>query len=224
MRAIIDQTSGEPHHLFVHLEEADRATLRSLLAALKVRDADTYNHSERSVCCSLLLGHECGLGAGQMLALELGALLHDIGKIGVPDSVLRKPGKLDSEEWATMRRHPDDGQRIVHGIGFLADATRVVIQHHEWWDGTGYPLGLRGEEIDPNARILAVADAFDAMTSDRIYRPAKSYEAAVAELDRCAGKQFDPQVVAAFHRVSRKEWRASPGVQLCSRDNLSDGR
>ena len=206
MGAIAERTAGKTDHLSDRLGEAERATLASLLAALEVRDADTYSHSERSVRCGLLLGRECGLGTEQMLALEVGALLHDIGKIGVPDSVLRKPGKLDPEEWATMRRHPDDGQRIVRGIGFLADAMLVVVQHHEWWDGTGYPLGLNGEEIDLNARILAVADAFDAMTSDRVYRPAKSYEAAVAELDRCAGRQFDPQVVAAFRRVPRKEW------------------
>jgi HD-GYP domain-containing protein (c-di-GMP phosphodiesterase class II) len=105
-----------------------------------------------------------------------------------------------------MREHPLHGQKILRGIEFLEGAARVVAQHHEKWDGTGYPLGLRGEEIDINARIFAVADAFDAMTSDRVYRRGRSYEAAAAELAEWAGRQFDPRVVEAFRRVPREEW------------------
>jgi HD-GYP domain-containing protein (c-di-GMP phosphodiesterase class II) len=141
-----------------------------------------------------------------MKSLEFGSLLHDIGKIGVPDSILRKPAKLTEEEWVRMREHPMHGQQILRGIEFLQGAARVVAQHHEKWDGSGYPLGLREEDIDVCARIFSVADAFDAITSDRVYRQGKSYEAAVAELNEWAGRQFDPQVVKAFHRVPREDW------------------
>jgi HD-GYP domain-containing protein (c-di-GMP phosphodiesterase class II) len=141
-----------------------------------------------------------------MKSLEFGSLLHDIGKIGVPDAILRKPAKLTSEEWIKMREHPLHGQQILREIRFLEGASRVVGQHHEKWDGSGYPLGLHGEEIDLNARIFAVADAFDAMTSDRVYRAGRSYEVAAAELERCGSQQFDPQVVAAFHRVPKEDW------------------
>src|SRR3712207_3092700 len=141
-----------------------------------------------------------------MRSLEFGSLLHDIGKIGVPDAILRKPAKLTEEEWVLMREHPLHGQKILRGIEFLEGAAKVVAQHHEKWDGTGYPAGLRGEEIDLNARIFAVADAFDAMTSDRVYRRGRGYEDAVAELEAHSGRQFDPQVIAAFMRVPREEW------------------
>jgi HD-GYP domain-containing protein (c-di-GMP phosphodiesterase class II) len=133
-------------------------------------------------------------------------LLHDIGKIGVPDAILRKPAKLTEEEWVRMREHPLHGQKILGGIEFLEGASKVVAQHHERWDGTGYPRGLKGEEIDLSARIFAVADAFDAMVSDRVYRTGRTYEVALAELDSCAGRQFDPRVVEAFRRVPREEW------------------
>jgi HD-GYP domain-containing protein (c-di-GMP phosphodiesterase class II) len=141
-----------------------------------------------------------------MKALEFGSLLHDIGKIGVPDSILRKPGKLTEEEWVKMREHPVHGRQILRGIEFLEGAARVVAQHHEKWDGSGYPLGIREEEIDVCARIFAVADAFDAITSDRVYRRGKSYQAAAQELDDWAGTQFDPNVVEAFHRVPQEDW------------------
>ena len=142
----------------------------------------------------------------QRTLLSAAALLHDIGKIRVPDAILRKPGKLTEEEWVRMRNHPLYGQQMLSGIEFLEGASRVVGQHHEKWDGSGYPWGLAGEEIDLNARIFAVADAFDAMISDRVYRAGKTYDAAAAELTREAGNHFDPQVVEAFHRISRREW------------------
>jgi HD-GYP domain-containing protein (c-di-GMP phosphodiesterase class II) len=141
-----------------------------------------------------------------MKALEFGSLLHDIGKIGVPDAILRKPAKLTDEEWVRMREHPHHGQQILRGIKFLEGAARVVAQHHEKWDGSGYPLGLKGEEIDICARIFSVADAFDAITSDRVYRQGRPYEAAAQELDEWINRQFDPKVVEAFHRVPREDW------------------
>jgi HD-GYP domain-containing protein (c-di-GMP phosphodiesterase class II) len=154
----------------------------------------------------LRLGREYGLDESQLKSLEFGSLLHDIGKIGVPDSILRKPAKLTEDEWVRMREHPLHGQQILRGIEFLEGAARVVAQHHEKWDGSGYPLGLKDNDIDLCARIFAVADAYDAMTSDRVYRRGKSYEMAAKELDDWAGRQFDPKVVEAFHRVPKSDW------------------
>lgn len=206
LEELVEQRTAELDQALLSLEDAYRSTLKALTAALETRDAETHGHSERVVTFSLRLGRELGLDRAQMTALEFGSLLHDIGKIGVPDAILRKPAKLDEAEWAKMREHPLHGQAILREIEFLAGASRVVAQHHERWDGAGYPLGLRGEEIDLNARIFAVADAFDAMISDRVYRRGRSYEAAAEELDTWSGRQFDPQVVTAFHRVPPEDW------------------
>jgi response regulator RpfG family c-di-GMP phosphodiesterase len=206
LEEMVEQRTAQLDGALRSLGDAYRTTLKALTAALEARDSETHGHSERVVNFSLRLGREMGLGAEQMTALEFGSLLHDIGKIGVPDAILRKPGALTEGEWVKMREHPLHGQRILRGIEFLEGATRVVAQHHEKWDGSGYPVGLRAEEIDLNARIFAVADAFDAITSDRVYRRGRSYEEAAAELEDYAGRQFDPVVVEAFHRVPRAEW------------------
>jgi putative two-component system response regulator len=206
LEELVEQRTAELDKALLSLEDAYRSTLKALTAALETRDAETHGHSERVVTFSLRLGRELGLSKAQMTALEFGSLLHDIGKIGVPDAILRKPSRLDEREWAKMREHPLHGQAILNGIEFLEGAARVVAQHHERWDGSGYPLGLRGEEIELNARIFSVADAFDAMISDRVYRRGRSYEAAAEELDAWSGRQFDPQVVEAFHRVPLEDW------------------
>jgi response regulator RpfG family c-di-GMP phosphodiesterase len=188
------------------VENSYRVTLKALVQALETRDFETHGHSERVVTFSLRLGHELGLEQEAMRDLELGALLHDIGKIGVPDAILRKPSKLTEREWEKMRLHPEHGYRILRNIPFLEGAAKVVSQHHERWDGTGYPNGLKGEAIDIGARIFAVIDAFDAMISDRVYRQGRSYEDALEELRICAGTQFDPLVVEAFAAVPREDW------------------
>jgi len=206
LEELVEQRTAELDEALASLEKAYRSTLKALTAALETRDAETHGHSERVVTFSLRLGREYGLGASEMKALEFGSLLHDIGKIGVPDAILRKPAKLTDEEWVRMREHPRHGQQILRGIKFLEGAARVVAQHHEKWDGSGYPLGLRAEEIDVCARIFAVADAFDAITSDRVYREGRSYEAAARELDEWSNRQFDPKVVEAFHRVPKEDW------------------
>jgi putative nucleotidyltransferase with HDIG domain len=206
LEELVEQRTAELNTALDSLEDAYRSTLRALTAALETRDAETHGHSERVVTFSLRLGRELGLDKEQLRSLEFGSLLHDIGKIGVPDAILRKPAKLTDEEWVRMREHPVHGQAILREIEFLAGAARVVGQHHEKWDGSGYPCGLRGDEIDLNARIFAVADAFDAMISDRVYRAGRSYEEAAKELELFAGRQFDPAVVAAFHRVPREDW------------------
>lgn len=206
LEELVEQRTVELDRALDSLEDAYRSTLRALTAALETRDSETHGHSERVVSYSLRLGREYGLNRDEMKALEFGSLLHDIGKIGVPDSILRKPAKLTEEEWVRMKEHPLHGQQILRGIEFLKGAARVVAQHHEKWDGSGYPLGLREVDIDVCARIFSVADAFDAITSDRVYRRGKSYEAAAQELDEWAGRQFDPRVVEAFHRVPKEDW------------------
>jgi putative two-component system response regulator len=208
LEELVEQRTAELDRALGSLEDAYRTTLKALAAALETRDHETHGHSQRVVSFSLRLGCELGISREQLKSLEFGSLLHDIGKIGVPDAILRKPAALDEDEWIKMRQHPLHGQQILRGIEFLDGAARVVAQHHEKWDGSGYPLGLRGEDIDLNARIFAVADAFDALTSDRVYRTARSYEEAAAELDRCSGQHFDPKVVEVFHRVSQEEWEA----------------
>ncbi|HEX8558651.1 MAG TPA: HD domain-containing phosphohydrolase [Pyrinomonadaceae bacterium] len=206
LERVIEQRTRELDGALRSLGDAYRTTLKALVAALEARDQETHGHSERVVSFSLRLGRELGLGDAEMRSLEFGSLLHDIGKIGVPDAILRKPAKLTEDEWREMRRHPEHGRQILGGIGFLEGAARVVAEHHERWDGAGYPAGLKGEEIDLNARVFAVADAFDAMTSDRVYRKGRPYAAALAELEECAGRQFDPRVVEAFRRIPAEEW------------------
>jgi putative nucleotidyltransferase with HDIG domain len=189
-----------------NIENSYRTTLKALVQALEARDFETHGHSERVVTFSLRLAYELGLEREKMRDLELGALLHDIGKIGVPDSILRKPAKLTEREWERMKLHPMLGAKILRNIPFLEGAAKVVAQHHERWDGQGYPNGLRGEKIEIIARIFAVADAFDAMISDRIYRKGRSYEDAIAELDKHAGTQFDPLIIEAFRVVPKEDW------------------
>jgi HD-GYP domain-containing protein (c-di-GMP phosphodiesterase class II) len=178
----------------------------ALASTLRVRDAETQGHSERVVKFSLILGTQLGLTQAELDSLAFGSLLHDIGKIGVPDAILRKPGRLTQVEWVKMREHPLLGMQILKGIESLEGAALVVAQHHERWDGNGYPFRLKSVEIDRNARIFAVADAFDAMTSDRVYQTRKSYETALMELTRCGGHQFDPEVVEAFTRIPPQAW------------------
>ena len=224
LEELVEQRTVELDKALNSLEGAYRSTLKALTAALETRDSETHGHSERVVSYSLRLGREYGLSSEEMKALEFGSLLHDIGKIGVPDSILRKPAKLTEEEWVRMREHPVHGQQILRGIEFLQGAARVVAQHHEQWDGSGYPLGVHGEDIDVCARIFAVADAFDAITSDRVYRRGKSYEAAAQELDDWAGRQFDPKVVEAFHRVPKEEWEELHRLSLLPKPDHFDVR
>lgn len=183
-----------------------RATLRALAGALEARDVESAGHSDRVVAYSLRLGRELGLSHKELIALEQGALLHDIGKIGVRDSILLKGGALTGAEWEEMREHITHGLRIIEGIDFLSGASPVVGQHHEKYDGSGYPTGLAGDKIHINARIFAVADAFDAITSDRPYRASASYGEARREIISSSGVHFDPGVVEAFLAVPESEW------------------
>ena len=188
------------------IERSYRMTLSAVVRALEKRELETEGHSERMITFSLRLAYELGLEKEALRDLELGTLLHDVGKINIPDDVLKKPERLDAAEWNLMKRHPTLGHEIITGIPFLDGAARIVAEHHECWDGSGYPKGLRGEEIAIGARILAVIDAFDAMISDRVYRKARSYEATVAEIERFAGSQFDPMIVEAFKNIPVDDW------------------
>lgn len=179
-------------------EAAYTGAIRALAAALDARDPYTAGHSERVSVLSVAIGRQLKLAQDELEVLRLGALLHDIGKIGVPDDVLRKPSALTDAEYALIKEHPVLGARILRVVPFLAPHLPIVELHHERPDGRGYPRGLRGDDIPLAARIVHVADAYDAMTSDQNWRPRLSREEALAELQRCAGTQFDPAVVVAF--------------------------
>jgi response regulator RpfG family c-di-GMP phosphodiesterase len=183
------------------LEATYGTTLEALGSALDTRDVGTESHSRRVHGYALATAREYGVPQEDLRDLAHGVLLHDIGKIGIPDAILLKPGKLTPEEWSVMRTHPEIGRRLIEKIPFLRGAVPIVYSHHEKWDGTGYPRGLRGAEIPLGARIFSVVDAFDAMTFDRPYSKAISFEAAKAEIKRCTGTHFDPAVVEAFFRV-----------------------
>ncbi len=189
------------------VEESYRMTLEALVTTLDAREHETQAHSLRVREDTLRLARQLGLDQEELTQVGRGALLHDVGKIRISDSVLLKPGSLSPAEWIEIKRHPRLGYEILEGIAFLSEAAEIVLCHHERWDGEGYPNGLGGEDIPLGARIFAVADTLDAMTSDRPYRRALSYEAALSEIRRCAGSQFDPRVVDAFLSVPLETWR-----------------
>ncbi len=220
LEELISEKNIELDNALSEVENSYRTTLKALVQALETRDFETHGHSERVVTFSLRLGHEIGLSKEGLRDLELGALLHDIGKIGVPDAILRKPAKLNEDEWVKMKLHPLHGQKILRNIPFLDGAAKVVSQHHERWDGLGYPHGLRGEEIDLGARIFAVVDAFDAMISDRVYRKGRPYHEAVEELELCAGSQFDSIIVEAFKRIPQEDWETLRRRSLLDRQEV----
>ena len=172
--------------------------LSALSGAIEARDPYTRGHSARVTTLAEAVARRLGWSEARVAALRVGGLLHDIGKLAVPDAVLRKQGRLDPDELAQIREHPKTGARLLLRAAALRGAIPYVLYHHERWDGTGYPSGKAREEIPLEARVLAVADAFDAMTSDRPYRRAMTCEHALAEVARCAGTQFDPRIAKIF--------------------------
>jgi response regulator RpfG family c-di-GMP phosphodiesterase len=207
--------------LFERLQSSYEDTLGALAAALDTRDSETQGHSARVSDYTVAIARRMGVREPELTEIRHGALLHDVGKIGIPDAILRKPGKLSPEEWVEMKRHPGIGHRILAGISFLERSLPIVISHQERFDGSGYPQGLKGEEIPLGARIFAVVDTLDAMTSDRPYRKALTYLDAREEIIRNSGIQFDPEVVKVFLTILPDEWR---GVQRrISRDHRDGG-
>jgi len=192
--------------LMAKVARANEETLVALVSALDMRERNTRLHSQRVRDYTLLLADRFGVPEEARSVIGLGALLHDVGKIAVPDSILLKPGGLSDDEWEEMRRHPDEGYRLLQRIDFLRDAAQIVHAHHERFDGSGYPRGLKGEEIPVGSRLFAVADAFDALTSNRPYHSAEGYEEAARVIRGKSGRDFDPAVVEVFRKVEPKEW------------------
>ena len=187
-------------HMADQLRETYDGTLEALVSALDARDRETKGHSIRVAKYMMEVAFHMGIAPGtdEWVDMQRGGLLHDIGKIGVSDTILHKPGPLTDDEWVDMRRHPKIGHDMIKEISFLSGAARIVLAHHERYDGKGYPTGLKADEIPLGARIFVLADTFDAMTSDRPYRKALSSEVAREEIIRCSGTQFDPRCVQAF--------------------------
>lgn len=189
-------------------------TLAALIRALDAREKEVGSHSERVMAYASLLAEASGIDELGRSVLAKGALLHDIGKIGVSDNILLKPAKLDEAEWEIMRQHPAVGYEILAGIRYFAGAADLVLSHHERYDGAGYPNGLRGDAIPISARIFALVDTLDAMTSDRPYRKALSFQAVLDEVVRCSGRQFDPKLVEVFLRIPKEAWENAAGKIL----------
>ena len=193
--------------LLQELANANEETLLGLVSALDLREHNTRLHSQRVREYTELIASRFGVDEKTRREIGFGALLHDVGKMAVPDQILLKPDKLTDEEWQEMRKHPEAGYRIVKRIGFLRDAAEIVHAHHERYDGGGYPRGLKGDEIPLGARLFMVADVYDALTSQRPYRSPLSHEEAAAEIRKQSGYHFDPAIVAAFLAIAPEELR-----------------
>jgi putative nucleotidyltransferase with HDIG domain len=204
---------------FEKVDEAYDRLVRGFVKAIEVKDLYTRGHSERVSELSVEVAEELGIPYDERRLTRYAALLHDVGKIGVPLCVINKPGPLDDDEFAEIKKHPTIGAEILRDIDFLAPAIDIVRYHHERLDGRGYPHGIGGDDLSLIVRIVTAVDAFDAMTSTRSYRRAFSVEEAVAELHRCEGGQFDPDVVAALERtVARIGW--TPTTDFASESEL----
>jgi putative nucleotidyltransferase with HDIG domain len=191
--------------LLLDLANANEETLLGLVSALDLRERNTRLHSQRVREYTELIADRFGVDKKAKREIGFGALLHDVGKIAVPDQILLKPDKLTDDEWKEMRKHPDAGYRIVKRIGFLKEAAEVVHAHHERYDGKGYPRGLKGDEIPLGARLFMVADVYDALTSVRPYRSPMMYEEAAAEIKRQSGSHFDPAIVDTFIAIAPEQ-------------------
>jgi len=208
-RLVAGQLEEQERDMEARRLELAAGSVGALLAALAARDGYTGEHSAAVVDLAVAVGRRLGLDEGQLVDLEHAALLHDIGKIGIPDAILHKPGDLDPEEWSEMRRHPEIGEHIVASMSALAHLAPVIRAEHERWDGAGYPDGLVGDEIPAAAQIVLACDAFHAITSDRPYRDGVPVRTAIAELKRHAGTQFSPRVIEAAVSEIRAQVRRS---------------
>ncbi|MEK6646958.1 MAG: HD domain-containing phosphohydrolase [Candidatus Firestonebacteria bacterium] len=191
----------EKTKLYQNLQDVYMRTIKALAVAIDAKDHYTHNHSENVTKYAVEIAEEMGLNSEEVKNINHASQLHDLGKIGIQDYILSKSDKLSAEEWKKIKEHSLKSAEILEPLVFLNDVIEMVKQHHERYDGAGYPYGVKGDNIRIGARIMAVADAYDAMISDRPYRNSMSQKDAIAELEKCSGKQFDPQVVHAFLRV-----------------------
>jgi putative nucleotidyltransferase with HDIG domain len=205
---LVVQRTGRLRAATADLERSYDVTLEAMGDALDLRDEETEGHSKRVTAYTIALARAMRLGAGELKTIARGAFLHDIGKIAIPDAILLKPGRLTPEEMDVMRTHPERGYHMIRKIPFLEEAAEIVYTHQEMFDGCGYPRGLCGQEIPLGARIFALADSLDAMTSDRPYRKGRSFAQATAEIERCRGTQFDPEIVDLFLSLPMETWTA----------------
>ena len=206
LEELVEERTGQLKGALEQLEQSYDDTLEALGGALDLKDAETEGHSKRVTAYTIAIAKAIKMDAVLLPQIARAAFLHDIGKMAIPDQILRKPGPLTHEERAVMRTHCEIGYNMVTRIPFLREAAEIVLAHQEFYDGTGYPRGLKGEQIPLGARIFAVADALDAMISDRPYRRALSISHAREEIQRCSGTQFDPAVVAVFLSMPATLW------------------
>ena len=203
---LLQRAMTELERAMADLERSYDITLEALGDALDLKDAETDGHSKRVTAFTIAIARAMHLPSERVRVIARGAFLHDIGKMAVPDAILRKPGRLTPEEQIEMRKHAYLGYQMLRKIPFLQEASQIVYSHQERYDGSGYPRGLKAEQIPLGARIFAVADTFDAITSDRPYRAAQSITSARREIQKCAGYQFDPQVVSTFLSIPENLW------------------
>ena len=206
LESMVDARTAQLQAALQTIERSYEDALQALGAAIDLRDNETGGHSRRVCQYSLEIARALSWSEPQMRSLARGAYLHDIGKLGIPDAILLKPGALTAEEWELMQRHVQIGFEIVMDIPFLSDAAEIILAHHERYDGTGYPRGLKAEKIVLGARIFAVADTLDAITSDRPYRKASAFSAARETIRAHSGSQFDPEVIAVFLGIPEERW------------------
>jgi len=206
LEEMISARTGRLRATMQDLERSYDITIAAMGDALDLRDQETEGHSKRVTAYTIELARTLGVGSNDLRTIARGAFLHDIGKIATPDAILLKPGRLLPDEMAIMREHCQRGYDMVRKIPFLREAAEIVYSHQERFDGTGYPRGLKGTEIPLGARIFAIADTLDAMTSDRPYRKGTSFADARTEILRCAGTQFDPAIVEAFLKITDDQW------------------
>lgn len=206
LNEMVVRYTEQVEHYGAEIQKTYWETLKSLVGALDLRDTSTRHHSMRVGAYTLELCRVLGIPQSQWVDIERGALLHDVGKIGISDTILLKPSSLTDEEWKIMKTHPVLGYQMVQGIPFLERAADIILYHHERFDGKGYPFGLRGEAIPLAARVFAVADTIDAITSGRPYKQQQDIQQVERALLRNAGTQFDPQVVKAFFQIQREHW------------------
>ena len=221
--ALERQRRDELRHTLDLLEESYHDTIDALIMALDYRDNETQGHTQRVSVYTVELAQALEVSGSELETIKRGAILHDIGKIGVSDTILRKPATLTEQEWVEMKRHVEYGYNMLKGIAFLQDAAKIVLHHHERYDGLGYPNQVSNGSVLFGARIFVVADTFDAMTSERPYRKALPYDQVKTEIVRCSGTQFDPRVVETFLAVPKERWeelRRSVDDALAARRSL----